>query len=74
VDCGDHLVSRCSEVVKRNEVVKRSEVVKEWSRAKSSGPGLQLMTPRTSSSGLVPNPVPQQPFNPPTRKDWDRLF
>ncbi|GJS81509.1 retrovirus-related pol polyprotein from transposon TNT 1-94 [Tanacetum coccineum] len=28
----------------------------------SLGPGLQLMTPRTSSSGLVPNHVPQQPF------------
>ncbi|GKA98119.1 integrase, catalytic region, zinc finger, CCHC-type containing protein [Tanacetum coccineum] len=40
----------------------------------SSGLGPQLMTPATSSSGLVPNPVPQQPINPPTRNDWDRLF
>ncbi|GKE03017.1 retrovirus-related pol polyprotein from transposon TNT 1-94 [Tanacetum coccineum] len=40
----------------------------------NSGPGLQSMTPATSSSGIVPNPVPQQPFNPPTRNDWDRLF
>ncbi|GJZ25491.1 uncharacterized mitochondrial protein-like protein [Tanacetum coccineum] len=24
--------------------------------------------------GLVPNPVPQQPFNPLTRNDWDCLF
>ncbi|GJR49846.1 retrovirus-related pol polyprotein from transposon TNT 1-94 [Tanacetum coccineum] len=32
------------------------------------------MIPATSSSGLVPNPVPQQTFNPPTRNDWDRLF
>ncbi|GKD97674.1 retrovirus-related pol polyprotein from transposon TNT 1-94 [Tanacetum coccineum] len=40
----------------------------------SSGPGLQVMTPTTSSSGLVPNPVPQQPFNPPTKNDWDHLF
>ncbi|GJZ32876.1 hypothetical protein Tco_0578312 [Tanacetum coccineum] len=40
----------------------------------SSGPGLQLMTPATFSSGLVPNHVPQQPFNPPNRNDWDRLF
>ncbi|GKB94542.1 retrovirus-related pol polyprotein from transposon TNT 1-94 [Tanacetum coccineum] len=38
------------------------------------GPGLQPMTPTTSSLGLVPNPVPQQPFNPPMRNDWDRLF
>nr|GEV24701.1 retrovirus-related Pol polyprotein from transposon TNT 1-94 [Tanacetum cinerariifolium] len=28
----------------------------------SSGPGLQCMTPATSSSGLVPNIVSQQPF------------
>ncbi|GJV58810.1 retrovirus-related pol polyprotein from transposon TNT 1-94 [Tanacetum coccineum] len=40
----------------------------------SSRPGPQLMTPTISSSGLVPNHVPQQPFNPPTRNDWDRLF
>ncbi|GKD89231.1 hypothetical protein Tco_1364738, partial [Tanacetum coccineum] len=32
------------------------------------------MTHATSSSGLVPNPVPQQPFNPLTRNDWGRLF
>ncbi|GJV24700.1 retrovirus-related pol polyprotein from transposon TNT 1-94 [Tanacetum coccineum] len=40
----------------------------------SSGPRLQLMTPATSSLGLVPNPIPQQPFNPSTRNDWDHLF
>ncbi|GJU75174.1 integrase, catalytic region, zinc finger, CCHC-type containing protein [Tanacetum coccineum] len=40
----------------------------------SSGPGLQVMTPATSSSGLVSNPIPQQPCNPPTRNDWDHLF
>ncbi|GJU07511.1 retrovirus-related pol polyprotein from transposon TNT 1-94 [Tanacetum coccineum] len=40
----------------------------------SSGPGLQFMTLGTSCSGLIPNPVPQQPFNPQTRNDWDRLF
>ncbi|GJZ00187.1 retrovirus-related pol polyprotein from transposon TNT 1-94 [Tanacetum coccineum] len=39
-----------------------------------SGPGLQFMTPTTSSSGLVTNPIPQQPCNPPPRDDWDRLF
>ncbi|GJW76013.1 retrovirus-related pol polyprotein from transposon TNT 1-94 [Tanacetum coccineum] len=38
------------------------------------GPGLYLMTPATSSSGLVTNPIPQQPCNPPNRDDWDRLF
>ncbi|GJU07650.1 retrovirus-related pol polyprotein from transposon TNT 1-94 [Tanacetum coccineum] len=40
----------------------------------SLGLGPQLMTPGTSSSRLVPNPVPQQPFNLPTINDWDRLF
>ncbi|GJZ34876.1 retrovirus-related pol polyprotein from transposon TNT 1-94 [Tanacetum coccineum] len=38
------------------------------------GPGLQSMTPATSSSGLVPNPILQQPCNPPPKDDWDRLF
>ncbi|GKD07879.1 hypothetical protein Tco_1187564 [Tanacetum coccineum] len=32
------------------------------------------LTPATSSSGLVPNPIPQQPYNPPNRDDWDPLF
>ncbi|GJT62442.1 retrovirus-related pol polyprotein from transposon TNT 1-94 [Tanacetum coccineum] len=39
-----------------------------------SGLGLQSMTPATSSSGLIINPIPQQPCNPPKRDDWDRLF
>ncbi|GKD21858.1 retrovirus-related pol polyprotein from transposon TNT 1-94 [Tanacetum coccineum] len=39
----------------------------------SSGPRLHSMTPATSISGLVPNPVSQQPCIPP-RDDWDRLF
>ncbi|GJV72932.1 retrovirus-related pol polyprotein from transposon TNT 1-94 [Tanacetum coccineum] len=37
----------------------------------SLGLGLQFMTPGTSRSGLVLNPVLQQPFNPPTRNDWE---
>ncbi|GKD12672.1 hypothetical protein Tco_1197079 [Tanacetum coccineum] len=32
------------------------------------------MTHATSSSGLVSNPIPQQPCNPPQRDDWDLLF
>ncbi|GJV34026.1 retrovirus-related pol polyprotein from transposon TNT 1-94 [Tanacetum coccineum] len=40
----------------------------------SSGPGLQCVTPAISSSGLVPNPVSQQPYIPPNRDDWDHLF
>ncbi|GKD72401.1 hypothetical protein Tco_1330683 [Tanacetum coccineum] len=32
------------------------------------------MTPATSCSRLVPNPIPQKPCIPPRRDDWDRLF
>ncbi|GKA92126.1 hypothetical protein Tco_0814051 [Tanacetum coccineum] len=32
------------------------------------------MTPATSSSGLVPNTISQQPCIPPNRDDWDHLF
>ncbi|GJZ68185.1 retrovirus-related pol polyprotein from transposon TNT 1-94 [Tanacetum coccineum] len=41
---------------------------------KAYRPELQSMTPATSSSRLVPNPIPQQPCNPPPRDDWDHLF
>ncbi|GKC91683.1 integrase, catalytic region, zinc finger, CCHC-type containing protein [Tanacetum coccineum] len=40
----------------------------------SLGPGLQVMTPTTSSSRLVPNHILQQPCNPPNRDELDRLF
>ncbi|GJV48758.1 retrovirus-related pol polyprotein from transposon TNT 1-94 [Tanacetum coccineum] len=40
----------------------------------SSGCGLHSMTPATSSSGLVPNSVSQQPYIPPNKDDWDYLF
>nr|GEZ40350.1 retrovirus-related Pol polyprotein from transposon TNT 1-94 [Tanacetum cinerariifolium] len=39
-----------------------------------SGPGLQRMTLATARSGLVPNPILQQPCIPPQRDDWDHLF
>nr|GEY28237.1 hypothetical protein [Tanacetum cinerariifolium] len=32
------------------------------------------MTLRTLSSRLVPNPIPQPPYVPPTKNDWDILF
>ncbi|GJT43749.1 hypothetical protein Tco_0952464 [Tanacetum coccineum] len=51
-----------------------SEDLEMASEQFSSGPGLQLMTPATSSTGLIPNPIHKQPFNPPMRNDWDRLF
>nr|GEU28780.1 hypothetical protein [Tanacetum cinerariifolium] len=40
----------------------------------NSGPRLHSMTPTTSSSGLVPNTVSQQPCIPRKRDDWDHLF
>nr|GFB97833.1 hypothetical protein [Tanacetum cinerariifolium] len=42
--------------------------------SRNLGLELQCMTPATFSSGLVPNPIPQQPCIPPPRDDWDRLF
>ncbi|GKC42739.1 retrovirus-related pol polyprotein from transposon TNT 1-94 [Tanacetum coccineum] len=39
-----------------------------------SGPGTQLMTPATHSSGLVPNPPSLTPSVLPTKKDWEILF
>ncbi|GKG37345.1 hypothetical protein Tco_0447518, partial [Tanacetum coccineum] len=40
----------------------------------SSVPRLHFMTPGTSISALVSNPVSQQPCIPPIRDDCDRLF
>ncbi|GKD36517.1 retrovirus-related pol polyprotein from transposon TNT 1-94 [Tanacetum coccineum] len=39
-----------------------------------SGLGLQSMTLATTSLGLVPNPILQQPCDPPNRDDWDCFF
>ncbi|GKD83343.1 integrase, catalytic region, zinc finger, CCHC-type containing protein, partial [Tanacetum coccineum] len=46
------------------------ELIAMASEQFSSGPGLQCMTHATSSSGLVPNTVSQQPCIPPPRDDW----
>nr|GEZ31531.1 hypothetical protein [Tanacetum cinerariifolium] len=48
------------------------ELTSMASKQFSSGPRLQCMTPVTSSSGLVLNPI--QPCVPPNRDDWDHLF
>ncbi|GKE82882.1 hypothetical protein Tco_1552882, partial [Tanacetum coccineum] len=40
----------------------------------SSGPGLHCITPATSSSGLVPNTLSQQPCIPLKRDNWDYLL
>ncbi|GJW00704.1 retrovirus-related pol polyprotein from transposon TNT 1-94 [Tanacetum coccineum] len=50
------------------------ELTTTASKKFSSRPRLQCMTPATSNSRLVPNPVSQQPCIPPNRDDWDHLF
>nr|GEY34955.1 retrovirus-related Pol polyprotein from transposon TNT 1-94 [Tanacetum cinerariifolium] len=40
----------------------------------SSRPGLHSMTPATSNTGLISNPVSQQPCIPPNTDDWICLF
>nr|GEY33995.1 hypothetical protein [Tanacetum cinerariifolium] len=44
------------------------------SEHRSLEPALHEMTPTTTSSGLVPNPLPSTPFVPPKITDWDLLF
>nr|GFB58459.1 retrovirus-related Pol polyprotein from transposon TNT 1-94 [Tanacetum cinerariifolium] len=44
------------------------------SKQLGSGPELQFMNPVTSSLGLAPNPILQQPCNPTPRDDCDHLF
>nr|GEV14473.1 retrovirus-related Pol polyprotein from transposon TNT 1-94 [Tanacetum cinerariifolium] len=50
------------------------ELIVMASKQFSSGLGLHFMNPATSSLGLVPNTVSQQPCIPPNRDDWDHLF
>ncbi|GJZ49269.1 retrovirus-related pol polyprotein from transposon TNT 1-94 [Tanacetum coccineum] len=50
------------------------ELIAMASKQFSLGPGLYSMTPAISSSGLVLNPVSQQPCIPPKRDDYDRMF
>nr|GEV74589.1 hypothetical protein [Tanacetum cinerariifolium] len=45
------------------------ELITMASEQFDSRPGLQVMTPATSCSELVPNIIPQQPCNPPKRDD-----
>ncbi|GJW55400.1 retrovirus-related pol polyprotein from transposon TNT 1-94 [Tanacetum coccineum] len=40
----------------------------------SLGPRIHYMTPATPSTGLMSNPISQQPCIPPIRDDWDCLF
>nr|GEU30698.1 ribonuclease H-like domain-containing protein [Tanacetum cinerariifolium] len=46
----------------------------QYGVVESSGPGLQSITPATTSLGLIPNHIPQQPCHPSNRDNLDRLF
>nr|GEW12516.1 hypothetical protein [Tanacetum cinerariifolium] len=69
-----HIYNRRSRKIRETNHIDFDELMTMAFKQLSSGPGLQSMTPTTSSSGLVPNPIPQQPCIPPPRDDWDRLF
>ncbi|GJS50447.1 retrovirus-related pol polyprotein from transposon TNT 1-94, partial [Tanacetum coccineum] len=68
--------SNATDIPSSSSLVMTGTVIFENNIARiiSSGPGLHSMTPGTSSTGLVPNPIPQQPCIPPPRDDWDHLF
>ncbi|GKA53102.1 integrase, catalytic region, zinc finger, CCHC-type containing protein [Tanacetum coccineum] len=50
------------------------EIFIDYAPAKASGPGPQLMTPKTLGLGLMPNPPLLTPYVPPTKKVLDTLF
>ncbi|GJU22483.1 retrovirus-related pol polyprotein from transposon TNT 1-94 [Tanacetum coccineum] len=68
------IYNRCTRKIIETIYVDFDELTEMAYEQLGSGPRLQCMTPTTSSSGLVPNPIPQQPCIPPPRDDWDRLF
>ncbi|GKB14111.1 retrovirus-related pol polyprotein from transposon TNT 1-94 [Tanacetum coccineum] len=69
-----HIYNRCTQKIIETVHVDFHELTAIVFEQLGSGPGLQSMTPATSSSGLVPNPIIQQPCIPPPRDYWDRLF
>ncbi|GJW17508.1 retrovirus-related pol polyprotein from transposon TNT 1-94 [Tanacetum coccineum] len=50
------------------------ELIAMASKQFGSGPGLQVLTPATSCSRLVPNIIPEQPCNPQKRAELGYLF
>ncbi|GJV82534.1 retrovirus-related pol polyprotein from transposon TNT 1-94 [Tanacetum coccineum] len=69
-----HIYNRRTQKIIETINVDFDELTALASEQLGSGPELQCMIPATSSSGLVSNPVLQQPCNPPPRDDWDHLF
>ncbi|GKG37473.1 hypothetical protein Tco_0447646, partial [Tanacetum coccineum] len=68
------IYNRRTRIITETIHVTLDELIAMASEQFSSGPGLQGMTPATSSTGLGSNPVSQQPCLPPIRDDWDQLF
>ncbi|GJZ54941.1 retrovirus-related pol polyprotein from transposon TNT 1-94 [Tanacetum coccineum] len=70
----DRIYNRHSQKIIETVNVDFDELTAMASEQLGSGPELQSMTPAISSSGLVPNLIPQQHCIPPPRDDWDHLF
>ncbi|GJU57724.1 retrovirus-related pol polyprotein from transposon TNT 1-94 [Tanacetum coccineum] len=69
------IIFKCTQMIKKTAMASVDNTSGPVPQRKESlGPGLQYMTPATSSTGLVSNPVSQQPCIPPIRDDWDCLF
>ncbi|GJZ25866.1 retrovirus-related pol polyprotein from transposon TNT 1-94 [Tanacetum coccineum] len=68
------IYNRRTQIISETIHVTFDDLTAMASKQFSSGPGLQYMTPATSSTGLGSNPVSQQPCLPPIKDDWDRLF
>ncbi|GJY43451.1 retrovirus-related pol polyprotein from transposon TNT 1-94 [Tanacetum coccineum] len=56
------IYNRRTQKIMETILVTLDELTTMASEQFGSGPGLQSMTPATISSGLIPNPIPQQPF------------
>ncbi|GKC86108.1 retrovirus-related pol polyprotein from transposon TNT 1-94 [Tanacetum coccineum] len=68
------IYNRRTRIISKTIHVMFDELTAMASEQFSSGPGLHYMTPATTSTGLVSNPVSQLPCIPPNRDDWDRFF
>ncbi|GJR67045.1 retrovirus-related pol polyprotein from transposon TNT 1-94 [Tanacetum coccineum] len=68
------IYKKCTRLVQETIQVTFDEPTAMASEKFNSGLALQQMTPATSSSGLVPNPILQPPYVPPKKNDWDIMF
>ncbi|GKB75847.1 retrovirus-related pol polyprotein from transposon TNT 1-94, partial [Tanacetum coccineum] len=66
------IYNRRTRIITETIHVTFDELTAMASKQFSSGPGLHYMTPATSNTGLVSNPVSQQPCIPLIKDEWDR--